>query len=166
MPEGDTIFRAARTLNRALAGGTVVSAQSSVARVRAETLIGAKVSRVEARGKHLLIHFEDGRALHSHMRMSGSWREYRPGERWRGSPGHVRCALSTEAFVAVCFRAPVVELLSAGELRRHSQLSALGPDLIVVEQLAGGRERLRQDATLPIGEALMAQRLVAGIGNV
>src|SRR5689334_7625219 len=128
MPEGDTIWRAADTLHRALAGRRVTGATTMVARVRADTLIGKTISRVEARGKHLLIHFDDGRALHSHMRMSGSWHIYRPGERWYGPRSQARVTLETDAFVAVCFRAPIVELLTPSALAEHPQLTALGPD--------------------------------------
>ncbi len=166
MPEGDTIFRAARTLDRALGQREVLSARSTVARVRADSLVGARILGVEARGKHLLIHFADGRALHSHMGMHGSWHIYRPGERWQRPPAQGRCVLETDAFVAVCFGAPTLELLSRAALREHEQLRKLGPDLIVSEGPEPGLESLRQHGELPIGEALMRQQIVAGIGNV
>ena len=166
MPEGDTIFRAARTLDRALAQREVLNARSSVAKVRADRLVGARISNVEARGKHLLIHFEDGRALHSHMGMHGSWHIYRPGERWQRPPAQGRCVLETDAFVAVCFGAPTLELLSRAALGDHEQLRHLGPDLIVSDGPDSGLARLRQHGELPIGQALMQQWIVAGIGNV
>ncbi|HMJ14180.1 MAG TPA: DNA-formamidopyrimidine glycosylase family protein [Polyangiaceae bacterium] len=166
MPEGDTIFRTARTLDKALAQRRVLNARSSVARVRAGSLIGAEVRRVEARGKHLLIHFEDGRALHSHMGMHGSWHIYRPGERWQRSPAQGRCVLETDEFIAVCFGAPTLELLSRSALLQHERLRGLGPDVIESENPGAGIERLRQHGELPIGEALMQQSIVAGIGNV
>lgn len=177
MPEGDTIWRAAHTLNRALATREIVRAESSVSSVRPDRLVGARVERVEARGKHLLILFEDGRALHSHMRMHGSWHLYRPGERWQGPAFQARCVLETDAFVAVCFRAPLVELLSPSALAQHPQLSSLGPDLLnpapgvePSERQGVFRnavlERFRAHPELAIGEALLAQNLAAGIGNV
>lgn len=83
MPEGDTILRAALRLARALEGGTVLRVRSVLPALAGAGLAGKRIVRVEARGKHLLFHFNDGRALHSHTRMSGSWHLYRPGERWR-----------------------------------------------------------------------------------
>jgi endonuclease-8 len=166
VPEGDTIFRTARTLDKALGQRRVLKARSTVGRVRADSLVGACIRNVEARGKHLLIHFEDGRALHSHMGMHGSWHIYRPGERWRRSPGQGSCVLETDAFVAVCFGAPTLELLSRAALKDHEALRELGPDLITTSSTDSGLERLRAHAELPIGEALMQQRIVAGIGNV
>jgi endonuclease-8 len=177
MPEGDTIWRAAHTLNRALATRQIVRARSAVPSVRAERLVGARVNCVEARGKHLLIVFEDGRALHSHMRMHGSWHLYRPGERWQAPAFQARCVLETDAFVAVCFRAPLVEVLSPSALAQHPLLSGLGPDLLnpapgaePSEQpdlfFAAVLERFRAHSELAIGEALLAQNLAAGIGNV
>ena len=137
-----------------------------MARVRADSLVGARIRGVEARGKHLLIHFEDGRALHSHMGMHGSWHIYRPGERWQRPPAPGRCVLETDAFVAVCFGAPTLELLSRGALGEHEGLRHLGPDLISSDGPEPGLARLRQHGELAIGEALMQQSIVAGIGNV
>ncbi|HEX5949399.1 MAG TPA: zinc finger domain-containing protein, partial [Actinomycetota bacterium] len=122
----------------------------------------------EARGKHLLVWFEGGRALHTHMQMSGSWHVYRPGERWRASPAAARIVLEVPDAVAVCFRAPVVELLDALAVRAHPRLSALGPDLCspaadLGEALAR-LERLPPDT--PIAVALLDQRVACGVGNV
>jgi len=167
MPEGDTIFRAAHTLQRALASKAILSASSTVSAVDANSLIGHSVSRVDAHGKNLRIHFDDGRILLTHMRMEGSWHVYQPGERWRKRASGARVVLTNDAYVAVCFYAPVVELLTPSSALRHRTLRSLGPDLLAVDFDRGAaRERLRRRAELPIGVAVMTQSLVAGIGNV
>jgi len=167
MPEGDTIWRAAQTLHKALAGRSVVAASSPVAGVSAAGLAGRTVVAVESRGKNLLIRLDDGRVVYTHMRMTGSWHIYRPGERWQRPERQARLVLETERYVAVCFNAPVVEVLTASALRRHAVLSALGPDLLSAGfDAAAARRRLRALGSLPIGEALMRQTALAGIGNV
>ena len=167
MPEGDTIFRAARTLEKVLAGQVVTGARSMVPAVPAARLSGRTVARVEARGKNLLIHFDDGRVLHTHMRMTGSWHVYRPGERWQRPERQARVVLETERFVAVCFAAPVVALLSAAELARHPSLSRLGPDPLSPSfDRTEARRRLRALGDRSVGEALLRQSALAGVGNV
>lgn len=167
MPEGDTILRAARTLARALEGKRIVRFRSPLPALGDARLAGRTVVRVESRGKHLLMHFDDGRALHSHMRMTGSWHIYRPNEAWQKPERLARAVLETEDFVAVCFNAPVMALLSAEGMERHEGLSRLGPDLLGdAFDAAASRARLRAIPDLPIGEALLAQSAVAGIGNI
>lgn len=171
MPEGDTIWRTARTLRAALAGRLVTAFESSLpevaARGRALRLVGRTVDEVESRGKHLLLHFSGGPSLHTHMRMTGSWHVYRPESRWR-APAHLaRAVVRTEAYVAVCFAAPVVELLTAGELRALAPIQTLGPDLLAPDfDPARARERLRARSDAEIGDALLDQTALAGIGNV
>lgn len=166
MPEGDTIHRAASTLRRAIAGQLVTgwrSARPELARV--DDLIGRRVEAVEARGKHLLVRFDDGRTLHTHMRMDGSWHIYRPGETWQRSERVAVAVIETDPWVAVCFSAPICDLLGPGE--RSEPLRRLGPDLLDPEvDLGEALARLRARPELPVGEALMRQHLVAGIGNV
>ncbi|HEX3218685.1 MAG TPA: DNA-formamidopyrimidine glycosylase family protein [Candidatus Limnocylindria bacterium] len=172
MPEGDTIYRTAEVLRRALLGGVLRRAVAQpgpgLARVPdLSVLIGSAVSAVEARGKHLLIGFSDGHWLRTHMRMRGSWHRYAPGERWRLPERRATCVLETDSAVAVCFDAPVAELLTAAELERHAGLQALGPDLLsATPDLDAVVGRLRTQPSLPLGEALLDQRLLAGIGNV
>jgi endonuclease-8 len=172
MPEGDTIFRTADVLGRALLGGVlrraVARPQPGLARVPdLSVLVGSTVETVEARGKHLLIGFSGGRWLRTHMRMRGSWHRYAPGERWRLPERRATCVLETESAVAVCFDAQVAELLTSAELERHAGLRALGPDpLAPSPDFAEAVRRLRTQASLPLGEALLDQRLLAGIGNV
>src|SRR5438132_2998749 len=122
MPEGDTIFRAARTLNQALAGRTVTrfdSVFSKLTRVDEDRAIkGRTVERVEARGKHLLIWFSGDLVLRTHMRMHGSWHIYRPGERWQRPHSDMRIVVGTAEYEAVAFNVPVAELTDARTLER------------------------------------------------
>jgi endonuclease-8 len=171
MPEGDTIFRAAQTMQRALGGRTVLSFESvypALVRVHAQTPVsGRTVEEVSARGKHLLITFSGGLVLRTHMRMHGSWHLYRPGERWRLPAREMRVHLVTDTFVAVAFNVPDAEFIEAAALSRHPVLRELGPDLLAAsfdsEEVL---RRVRADAGLPIAEVLLNQRVVAGIGNV
>ena len=171
MPEGDAIHRTARTLHRALAGRTVERFESvlpQLTRVDEDMpLAGQTVDRVRAAGKHLLIEFSGGLVLRTHMRMNGSWHVYRPGERWRRSRGQMRLAIHTDGFVAVAFAVPVAEFLAATALGRSPPLRTLGPDLLAAEFDADAAlGRVRAEGTREIGDALLDQRAVAGIGNV
>lgn len=165
MPEGDTIHRTALTLGKALVGRAVRGARCPSEPDGLERVVGRVVAKVEARGKHLLIRFDDGQTLHTHMRMEGSWHIYRPGERWWRGEHRAVAVLETEAWVAVCFDAPLVERLAPGV--EPEWVRRLGPDLLDPEaNLAEALTRLRALGALPIGEAVMRQDAVAGIGNV
>src|SRR6186713_1152755 len=123
MPEGDTILRAARTLNETLAGRTVTRFESVFSRItRADdglTIRGRTIERVEARGKHLLIWFSGDVVLRTHMRMNGSWHIYRPGERWQRPHRDMRIVIETPAMHAVAFTVPVAEFVTSHELANH-----------------------------------------------
>lgn len=171
MPEGDTIFRTARTLRAVLQDEEITAAESSVPGVRAlgpGRLVGQTVAAVESRGKHLLVWFAPSDlALHTHMMMSGSWHTYRPGEPWRKPRRLARIVLGTRESVVVCFSAPVCELLSRGQVERHARLAALGPDALDPDfDLAEARRRLDAAPDEEIGVALLDQRILAGVGNV
>ncbi len=167
MPEGDTILRTARTLALALNDVVVREARSPLPDVDAENLRGRRVISVEARGKNLLIHFEGDLCLHSHMKMTGSWHVYRPNERWRKPERLARIVLTTDAYVAVCFSAPDVRLMSEQRLARDPALATLGPDVLgTTFSPADAVRGLRAVGDLPIGEALLAQSALAGIGNI
>ena len=172
MPEGDTIFRTAEVLRAALVGRRVTGAraqpQPALRRVPdLSRLVGATVTKVEARGKHLLIGFENGFTLRSHLRMRGSWHRYRPGEPWRIPPRRASAILETRESVAVAFDTPVVELLTDADLRRSRALTALGPDLLArAFDSDEALRRLRERDAEALGDALLDQRAVAGIGNV
>ncbi|MGI8659025.1 MAG: Fpg/Nei family DNA glycosylase [Candidatus Limnocylindria bacterium] len=172
MPEGDTIFRTATVLRAALAGRQIVTAraqaQPGLRRVPdLSRLIGAAVTTVEARGKHLLIGFDNGLTIRSHLRMTGSWHRYRPGERWRKPARQATAILETADSVMVAFNTPVVELLTETELRRSVPLSTLGPDLLSSTfDMEEALRRFRERDSAELGYALLDQGAVAGIGNV
>jgi endonuclease VIII len=172
MPEGDTIFRTADALRAALVGRRVTAARAQprpgLRRVPdLARLVGATAVAVEPRGKHLLIGFNNGLTLRSHMRMTGSWHRYRPGERWRRPAWAASAILETADSIAVAFDTPVVELLTDDDLRRSRPLNELGPDLLAREFDADEAvRRLRDRAGEQLGNALLDQRAVAGIGNV
>ncbi len=172
MPEGDTIFRTAGVLRAALVGRRITAAraqpQPGLRRVPdLSRLVGATVTSVEARGKHLLIGFENGLTLRSHLRMRGSWHRYRPGEPWRLPLRRASAILETAESVAVAFDTPVVELLTDADLRRSRALDELGPDLLSGSFDADeALRRLRDRDAEALGNALLDQRAVAGIGNV
>lgn len=170
MPEGDTIFRTATSLRRWIGGRTVTAARATVAGVAAARLVGRRIDAVDAQGKHLLIRFSGGVILHTHMRMTGSWHVYPAGERWRKSPRQAKVVLEAGDRIAVCFNAPVVELLAASDERGHPSLSRLGPDVLVPGSLDPATVRARarsRAATSPTaGELLLDQQVVAGIGNI
>jgi endonuclease VIII len=171
LPEGDTIFRAARTLHRALAGRSVTAFESELPalnRVHEDApLTGRTIEGVNAVGKHLLMHFSGGLVLRTHMRMNGSWHIYRAGERWRRPRRDMRIRIRAGEFDAVGFNIPVAEFTSEPALSRHHDLRALGPDLLADEfPLAEAMQRMRRQATAAIADALINQRVVAGLGNV
>ena len=171
MPEGDTIFRAARTLHRALAGKTVVrfaSALPKLTRVDVDTgVTGRTIERVEADGKWLLMYFSGDLILLTHMLMSGSWHIYRPGERWRKHPAHMRMHLSTNDMEAVAFNVQIAEFHTQESVRRRRGYAQLGPSLLAADfDEKEALQRLQNDPALEIGQALLMQSKLAGIGNV
>jgi endonuclease VIII len=171
MPEGDTIYRAAQTLDRALARRVVTRFDSvlpALTRIDEDAPIaGRTVQRVWSQGKHLLIAFSGDLVLRTHMRMNGSWHIYRPGERWQRSRHQARLVIETDAFVAVAFNVPVAEFYTARELVRETALRDLGPDLLndAFDEDAA-LARLRARGPIGVGDALLDQRALAGIGNV
>jgi endonuclease-8 len=166
VPEGDTVFHTARRLHEALAGQRLTLADLRVPRFATADLTGREVRDVTPRGKHLLTRLSGGLTLHTHLRMDGAWRVYEAGERWRGGPGHqIRAILGTTARTAVGYRLPVVELLRTADEDRavgHLGPDLLGPDWDADTALA----RLLAAPERPLGEALLDQRNLAGIGNV
>jgi endonuclease VIII len=171
MPEGDTLFRTAAGLRPYLVGRDVLAAraQGPGAVPQIQRVIGKRVDAVEAQGKNLLIRFDGGLELRTHLRMNGSWHRYRPGERWRRPPGRARLVLEVDGAVAVCFDAPVVELFETRTERVHPTLSALGPDLLKPDfDAAEAHRRLRapERQAMTISAALLDQRAMAGLGNI
>lgn len=171
MPEGDSIYRAARALHQAFAGRTVTRFESvfpHLTRVdHDQPLRGRAIERVESRGKHLLIWLSGDLVLRTHMRMHGSWHIYRPGERWQRPRHEMRIAIGAGDIEAIAFSVPVAELLSSAALERQPDLRDLGPDpLAATFDAAEAVARLTGRAETEIADALLDQRAIAGIGNI
>lgn len=159
MPEGDTIFRTAESLRAALQGKRVVAARPPSLR----RLVGTTISDVAPVGKHLLMRFDNGLALHTHMRMRGVWHVYRRGEPWRRPQWQLKVLLETEDVVAACFAAPVVDLVRD----ESTKVGHLGPDILGADFDVGEvLKRARAADVRTVGELLLEQRVAAGIGNV
>ena len=171
MPEGDTIFRTARTLGRALTGRPIIGFRSTyplLTRFDDDTpLTGQIVESVESRGKWLLIHFSGGATLATHLLMSGSWHIYRHGDRWQQPRANMRIAIENSDYIAVGFRVPVAKMLKPGELARATRIPVPAIDLLSeqfdAEEVA---RRLVLHGSEEIADVLLHQEVLAGIGNV
>ena len=172
MPEGDTLHRTAAGLAPHLVGRAVTAARVRAGGPQVQRVVGATITAVAAAGKNLLIRFDNGLELRTHLRMNGSWHRYRPGERWRRPASRARLVLEVPGAVAVCFDAPVVELFETRAEAIHPTLSRLGPDLLAPDygpaHAAEALRRLRDPARagLTVSAALLDQRALAGIGNI
>jgi endonuclease VIII len=171
VPEGDTIFRAARTLNRALQGKVVTRFESvfpRLTRVHDDTpVIGRSMESVVSRGKWIEMTFSGGLVLVTHMLMNGSWHIYRPGEKWKRHTSDMRVLVTTEDFVAVAFNIQVAEFYTADKLDSESPSRKIKADFLSADfNEEEAFHQLRSAYELEAGEALLRQRLVAGIGNV
>jgi endonuclease-8 len=172
MPEGDTIHHAAGRIRAALEGRVPQEILTPQPRHEQDgwprALAGRAVRAVDAHGKHLFVRFAGAITLHSHLRMSGSWGVYRAGERWRRSSRRAWIVMRCDGWEVVEFDGPVLELLSDARARSHPQLAALGPDVLGERFDADAfLRRLRaDDQTRPVGDALIDQQTVAGIGNL
>jgi len=175
MPEGDTIHNAALRVGGALVGQEILEIETPHPRHRMdrwpEQLAGRAVRSVDARGKHLFVRFEGDLTLHSHLRMGGKWGVYERGRRWTRGAHRAWLVIRTAAHDVVQFDGPVLELMTDSRTRFDQLLAGLGPDIVADEfdefdedaYLARIRE---DDQTRAIGEALLDQRNVAGIGNI
>lgn len=170
MPEGDTLYRIARTLAAALEGSTVIRFETRLAQLAAvddeAPVVGRRVDRVRSIGKHLLIELSGDLILRTHLRMNGNWHLYRCGERWLRRRSDMRIVIANEAYEAVGFSVPVAEFLTGETLRRHSELRRLGPDLLApdFDLDAAVAALLRSPQT--VADALLDQSVAAGIGNI
>ena len=171
MPEGDSLFKYAARLRPVLVGQVIAAARAhgpgKVPKV--ERIVGTTCTGVRAVGKNLVITFDNGLALRGHLRMYGSWHVYAPGERWRKPEREARLVLEVPGATVVNFSAPVIELLPEEALQHHRPVAGLGPDLLagdfdVEAVMAAFRDPAL--AGLTIGDALMEQRLMAGVGNI
>jgi endonuclease-8 len=168
LAEGDTVLRTARRIEAVL-GGVEVGVAAPNPRGKVDGLArvdGRRLERVESRGKNLLLRFGD-LVLHSHLGMNGSWRVYRRGAAWDKPAAAAWAVLRGEEWEAVQFGGPTLRVLPASALRRDPQLSGLGPDILATDfDLAAATRSLRVAAELGLGEALLDQRRIAGIGNI
>ncbi|QFR00761.1 Fpg/Nei family DNA glycosylase [Streptomyces phaeolivaceus] len=166
MPEGDTVRQTARRLHTALADKVLSRSDLRVPKYATADLTGRTVLDVTPRGKHLLTRVEGGLTLHSHLRMDGSWKVYANDERWRGGPAHqIRAILGTTDRTAVGYRLPVLELIRTAD--EHRAVGHLGPDLLGPDwDPDRALTNLLSAPARPLGEALLDQRNLAGIGNV
>ena len=171
MPEGDTLWRVANRLSPVLAGrrvtGLRLATPALIAEARRHRVEGSTIRGVEARGKHLLVRFSTGVALHTHLGMTGSWHLYRVGSRWQ-QPAHLaRVVLEADGVVAVCFVPRVVELVPEAEEAAHPSLTALGPDVVSAPfEAEAAVTRLQARGSAAIGAALLDQTALSGIGNI
>jgi endonuclease VIII len=167
VPEGDTVVRAATRLREALEGRRISRIRSFFPAIENAGLAGRKVERIETHGKHLFVHFDDGRALHTHLGMRGSWRIYPAGRAVRTTGPALRLLLQTNENVVALWNAPVVELVRGGARASQPVVKELGPDLLAAEfDVAEAVARLRAHDSRPLGEVLLDQRALSGIGNV
>jgi endonuclease-8 len=175
MPEGDTIYRAARALQKAIGGKVVTAFETGLAKLASVNddapLVGRTVERVEARGKWCLIYFTGDLILVTHMLMSGTWHIYRTGEKWWMGRSRMRVAVTCGDFQAVAFNVPIAEFHTARSLERSSQVPKLGVDVLGEDYSvdAGVRAMREYGAANPDAEiavVLLNQRVMAGLGNV
>jgi endonuclease-8 len=172
VPEGDTIHSAARRVGAALLGKEIVSIETPQPRHRhdrwPERLEGRAVRGVDAHGKHLFVRFDGDLTLHSHLRMGGWWGVFRRGERWRRSPRRAWLVIRTPDHEVVQFDGPELELMTDGRTRLDQRLAGLGPDILAgeLDERTIVATRRADAAARGLGDALLEQRNVAGVGNV
>jgi endonuclease-8 len=183
MPEGDTIYRTAVRLRSVMEGKRIETVRGRDPALDSSSLSGQQVTAIEARGKHLLIHTSGQQTIHSHMGMTGSWHLYQRGQAWQKPEKWAALVLELQTMengppqqngptvpdpsVVVCFSPKTLELLSATGLRRHPYLGRLGPDILSTQfEPAKLVPRFRRHNCVPIGEAVMNQTIVCGIGNI
>jgi endonuclease VIII len=165
VPEGDTVWRTALHLDRALTGSTLTATDFRVPAHATLDLSGQVVDGTVARGKHLLTRIGTGHTLHTHLKMEGAWHLYRPASHWRRPAHEARVVLRTEDRVAVGFALGVVEVIpreAEQDVVGHLGPDLLGPDWDEDEAL----RRLLADPAREVADALLDQRNLAGIGNL
>ena len=171
MPEGDTLFRTARALDRALAGRAVTAFRSTFAQLVAfddnQPLAGRTVERVESRGKWLMIHFSGDAILLTHLLMTGSWHIYRHGERWQQPRSKMRLLIENPDLLAVGFNIPVAEMHTAATLARHPRIPPAAADLLRPDfDASAAAARIAAHPDEAIADVLLHQEVLAGVGNI
>jgi endonuclease-8 len=168
VPEGDNLARISDVLRRVLLDRQVIAARGR-ANADFRRLVGSRMDNVEARGKHLLIGFDNGLTLHTHLGLHGSWHRYRPGETWRRAATRAGAVIETHDAVAVCFDPMTVELMETRAVALHPALARLGPDASAADfDVTAALRRLDapERSGVAIGDALLDQTVLAGVGNV
>ena len=162
MPEGDTVWRTARRLDLALSGQALIATDFRVPDLATTDLAGRRIDQTVSRGKHLLTRIGD-LTLHTHLKMEGAWHVHRPGAPWKRPAHEARVVLTTSEWVSVGFALGIVELLTD----EATAVGHLGPDLLGPDwDPALAEANLRADPDRSIGEALLDQRNLAGLGNI
>ena len=165
MPEGDTVWRSAKHLDQALTGRVLTRTDFRVPAFATLDLAGRPVVGTLARGKHILTRIGDDHTLHTHLKMEGSWHLYRPTTPWRRPAHEARVVLHTDEWLAVGFALGITEVIARDE--EQDAVGHLGPDLLGPDwDEDEALRRLGADAARPIGEALLDQRNLAGVGNM
>ncbi|SDS82038.1 DNA-formamidopyrimidine glycosylase family protein [Microlunatus soli] len=165
MPEGDIVWLTCRRLHLALAGRALTRSEFRTPALATTDLTGAAVLAVVPRGKHLLIRLSGGYTVHNHLRMDGAWRIYREGRRWAGPSHEIRAVLGVAGATAVGYRLPVLEMIRTDQ--ESAVLGHLGPDLLGADwDIGEAVRRLRTQSARSVGEALLDQRNLAGIGTI
>ncbi len=171
MPEGDSLYRFAAKIRAPLLDQVIVDARAHgpgpVPQVH--RIVGATCTGVRSQGKNVIISFDNGLALRGHLRMFGTWHVYTVGEAWTKPEREARLVLETAQAVVVNFNAPVIELLEERALAVHRPIAGLGPDLLADDfdpAVAFALFRAPHRAGLAIGDAIMDQTVMAGVGNI
>src|SRR3954469_9057332 len=173
MPEGDTIASAARRIRAAVIGKPVEAVETLHPRFAMDRwdqkLAGRNVRAVDTHGKNLFLRFDGGLTVYSHLRMGGWWGVTRRGERWRRSPNRAWLVIRTPEHEVVQFDGPILELMTDGRSRSDQRIAGLGPDILAPDRFDEQAfiSRLRSDDhTRHVGDALLDQRTVAGLGTI
>lgn len=165
MPEGDSVYLAATRLSAALAGQLLTKTDFRVPQYATLDLSDRHLDSVVARGKHILMRVEGGTTIHTHLKMEGEWHLYRQGERWKAPGWQARLVLDTETWTAVGFRLGIVEVVPTAD--EADVVGHLGPDLLGDDwDAAVALANLKQRAEMSIGDALLDQTALAGLGNI
>jgi endonuclease-8 len=171
MPEGDTIFRTARALSRAMLSKPITRFETTYAQLNAandqEPFAGQSITHIEARGKWLLMHFSGGNILATHMLMSGSWHIYMPGDSWQDKAANARILIATANYLAVGFRIPMARIYTEQTLARERKIPRSEQDVLSPSfDAKAAVHRLMGRSHDELGNALLRQDVLAGVGNV
>ena len=167
MAEGHAVARWGDALRKLVGERVAVVEVPSRWRERAEQIRSTLLTRVETHGKHLVLHFSSGWVVHTHAMQYGSWQIGPIGQELRKEVRFARLRLTMERHEVVFFHGPVMEVLSLDELATHERFQSLGPDLLHDDfSISRVYEALQEQGQREIGDAVLDQRIIAGIGNI